>query len=281
MTNRIVIQSSEGIQKEFFAKVQLWGNEVLEKIGPSAAPPFIHINIWRRMDELQFFYEKEKQELGILTGEDTDFLATHEAWRGDPRIHICQERVKKVPDVVLQSVLHHEISHALLHGAPEFYTFRYSNKLQEAGRICGLDLALLQQCVYLLSIAIKDYDVVTWLTDIGLGIGQLHLLEYMITDTEDERRIWEVVCANTVPRKLALAFFLKTLLPIEALVSLRVERSEIIKNHWKEAYRWLSDKIQEGLVSFAHSTMAYSDKPFQQRLENVTLKLLENRVLQE
>jgi hypothetical protein len=274
MTNRIVIQPSEGTQKEFVAKVQSWANEVLEKIGPSAAPPFIYVNIWRRMDELQSFYQKEKQELGIVTGEDTDFLATHEAWRGDPQIHICQERVKNVPDVVLQSVLHHEISHALLHGAPEFYTFRYSTKLQEAGRICGLDLALLQQCVYLLSIAIKDYDVVTRLTDIGLGIGQLHLLEYMITDTEDERRIWEVVCANAATRKLGLAFFLKTLLPLEALVSLGVERAEIIKNQWQEAYGWLSESTQEALVRFAHNTMAYRDKPFQKRLENVTINLI-------
>jgi hypothetical protein len=207
MTTRIVIQPSEGIQKEFVAKVQSWANEVLEKKGPLAAPTFISINIWRRMDELHSFYQQERQELGIVTGEDTDFLATHEAWRGDPRIHICQERVKDVPDVVIQSVLHHEISHALHHGAPEFYTFRYSSKLQDAGRICGLDLALLQQCVYLLSIAIKDYDVVTWLTEIGLGIGQLHLLEFMITDTEDERRIWEAVCSNAAARKLGLAFF--------------------------------------------------------------------------
>jgi len=274
MTNRIVIQPSEGTQKEFVAKVQSWANEVLEKKGPLAAPTFISINIWRRMDELQSFYQKEKQELGIVTGEDTDFLATHEAWRGDPRIHICQERVKDVPDVVIQSVLHHEVSHALHHGTPEFYTFRYSTKLQDAGRICGLDLALLQQCVYLLSIAIKDYDVVTWLTDIGLGFGQLHLLEYMISDTEDERRIWEVVCANPAPRKLALAFFLKTLLPIEALVSLSVERAEIIKNQWREAYGWLSETIQERLVGFAHNTLAYRDKPFQERLENVTIKLI-------
>jgi hypothetical protein len=126
----------------------------------------------------------------------------------------------------------------------------------------------------MLSVAIKDYDVVTWLTDIGLGFGQLHLLEYLISDTEDERRIWEVVCANPAQRKLALALFLKTLLPIEALVSLRVERAEIIKNQWKEAYRWLSETIQEGFVSFAHNTMAYRDKPFQQRLENVTIDLI-------
>ena len=279
MTNRIVIQPSEGIQKEFLAKVQLWGNEVLEKIGPSAAPSFIYINVWRRMDELQSFYQKEKQELGIVTGEDTDFLATHEAWRGKPRIHICQERVKDVPDIVVRSVLHHEISHALLHGTPEFYTFRYSTKLQEAGQNCGLDLAHLQQCVYLLSIAIKDYDVVTWLTEIGLGVGQLHLLKHMITDTEDERRIWEVVCANAVPRKLALAFFLKTLLPIEALVALSVEGAETIKNKWQEAYNWLSVTIQESLVGFAHNIMAHRDNPFQKRMENVTINFISDGTL--
>jgi hypothetical protein len=105
-------------------------------------------------------------------------------------------------------------------------------------------LAFLQQCVYLLSIAIKDDDVVTWLTEIGLGVDQLHLLEYMITDTQDERRIWEVVCINTVPRKLALAFFLKTLLPIEALVALSVEGAETIKNKWQETYLTIGFLLQ-------------------------------------
>jgi hypothetical protein len=79
----------------------------------------ISINILKRMDELQYFYQKEKQELGIETGEETDFLATHETWRGHPRTHICQERVKDLPDVVLQSILHHEISHAFHHGTLE------------------------------------------------------------------------------------------------------------------------------------------------------------------
>ena len=96
MTTRIVIEPSEGIQKEFVAKVQSWANEVLEKKGSLAAPTFISINIWRHMNELQSFYQQEKQELGIVTGEETNFLATHEAWRGDPRIHICQEKVKNV-----------------------------------------------------------------------------------------------------------------------------------------------------------------------------------------
>ena len=66
MTTRIVIQPSEGIQKEFVIKVQSWANEVLENKGSLAAPRFISINIWRRLDELQSFYQQEKQELGIM-----------------------------------------------------------------------------------------------------------------------------------------------------------------------------------------------------------------------
>ena len=77
MTTRIVIQPSEGIQKEFVTKVQSWANEVLKKKGPLSVPAFISINIWRRTGELQSFYQQEKQELGVVTGEETDFLATH------------------------------------------------------------------------------------------------------------------------------------------------------------------------------------------------------------
>ena len=76
------------------------------------------------MKDLQDFYHHEKEGLGIVTGEESDFLATHEAWRGYPRIHICHERVKGVQDPVIEGVLHHEIGHAVLHGSMEFYTFQ-------------------------------------------------------------------------------------------------------------------------------------------------------------
>ena len=75
--------------------------------------------------------------------------------RGHPRIHVCQERVQGIPIVVVRGAVHHEISHALHHGTPEFYTFRFSSRLIEAARSCALDLPLLQQLVYFLAIAIN------------------------------------------------------------------------------------------------------------------------------
>jgi hypothetical protein len=279
MSTRIKIQSSEGVKEVFVTRLRKWGNEVLHRKGTIKSPPYLQITIWKKIEELQSFYQREKEELGVVTGEDTEFLATHEAWRGYPRIHICEERVKDVPDSVLQGVLHHEISHALLHGTPEFYTFRYSNKLQEAGQSCGLDLGLLQQCVYLMSIAIKDHDVVTWLSGIGLAQGQLALIEHMIGDTDEESRIWPMICYHPAQRKLALAVFLKTLIPIEAMISVRIKNAVVVKNQWKEAYRWLPEGIQKGLIRFARNIMADTITPFQERLEQATFRLIANSSL--
>jgi hypothetical protein len=57
------------------------------------------------MERYQDFYQREKKELGVVTGEETDFLATHDAWRGYPRIHICQERLIRFPNPVANRFL--------------------------------------------------------------------------------------------------------------------------------------------------------------------------------
>jgi hypothetical protein len=276
---RVEIQFSEGIDEAFGIRVRTWVNEVLERKGAIAAPPFMSVMIWKKTEDLNAFYLREKKELGFVSGEDAEFLATHEAWRGYPRIHICQERVKHVPDAVLQGVLHHEISHAVLHGTPEFYTFRYSNRLQTAGRILGLDLAFLQECVYLLSIAVKDCDVVTYLAGIGLGQGQLALIDHMICDTDPEYRLWSMVCDQPGKRKLVLAVIVKTLLPIQVLISKGVKEAEIAGNQWKNAYHWLPESVQARLVRFSRNIMMDNKMPFQGRLEEATLRLITDSFL--
>ena len=138
------------MDREFLAQIHTWVNSVLERADLSSTPPYLRITMWKNNKDLQDFYRQEKEELGIVTGEESDFLATHEAWRGYPRIHICHERIKRVPDPVIRGVLHHEIGHGLFHGSVEFYTFRFTNKLQEVARSKGLDLHLLQQCVFTL-----------------------------------------------------------------------------------------------------------------------------------
>ena len=274
MAARIEIVANEGIEEGFLGQIRTWAEEVLERTKLLSPSPFLGITIWKTVEKLQAFYRKEKEALGVVTGEEMDFLATHDAWRGYPRIHVCQERLKGIPGAIVQGVIHHEVSHALHHGTLEFYTFRFSSRLQEAGRSYGLNLPLLQQCVYFLSVAIKDREVVQWLAEIGLGFSQLALLEHLISDTEEERLIWELVRSSFVLRKIALASFLKTLLPIEAMISVGIAEAQALRNQWNEAYGWLSERERDGLFRLVQCTMNHEGKTSQERLEGAVLRLL-------
>jgi hypothetical protein len=274
MTAQIQIAAHEEVEEGFLSQIQTWANEVLERGGLSFSGSYLYIAVWKTMEKLQAFYRKEKESLGVVTGEETDFLATHDAWRGYPRVHICRERLEGIPDAIVQGVIHHEISHALHHGTPEFYTFRFSRGLQEIGRSRGLDLPLLQQVVYLLSVAIKDRDVVQWLAGKGFASGQLALLEHLISETEEERGIWELVRRSIALRKIAFASFLKTLLPIAALISAGVEDAQTLRDQWNEAYGWLSLSEREDLSRFAQWSMDHEEKSFQERLEQAALKFI-------
>jgi len=275
MGTQIQMVAHEEVDESFLTQVRTWVNEVLEiEEVPSSPPPYLSVSIWKTTEKYQDFYQREKKELGVVTGEETDFLATHDAWRGYPRIHICQERLMGIDGTIVQGVIHHETGHALHHGAPEFYTFRFSNRLQETGRSYGLDLPLLQQCVYLLSVAIKDQDVTLWLAKNGLGSNQLALLGYLLSDTEEEHQVWERIRESHALRKIAFAAFLKTLLPIEALISAGIEEAQALRNQWNEAYAWLFKREQETFSLLARSIMNHEGKTFQERLEQAVLRLI-------
>ena len=275
MTAQIEIVPYDGMNKGFLSQIQTWVKNVLDRADPSSTPPYLRLTIWKNIKALQEFYDQEKEELGIATGEESDFLATHEAWRGYPRIHICHERVKGVQDAVIEGVLHHEIGHALFHGSMEFYTFKFTDRLQEAARFNGFDLHLLQQCVYFLSIAIKDWEVIQWLTKIGLGPCQKSLLEYMMKDTEEEQEAWGVAKHSPVIKKIVMGAFLKIILPIEAMILTRSEDAPKLKDQWKEAYSWLSVMEQDGLLRLSQRIMEFGESRFQEKLENAAYGLIE------
>ena len=89
MTTQIEIVPYDGMNKGFLSRIQKWVNEVLESADPLTITPYLRITIWKNIKDFLGFYHQEKDELGIVTGEESDFLATHEAWRGHSRIRIC------------------------------------------------------------------------------------------------------------------------------------------------------------------------------------------------
>jgi hypothetical protein len=274
MDTGVNITAQAGIDQTLVTQIETWANEVLVRKGLPPPPPYARITIWKTMRQFEEFYRKERELLGGVVGEEMDFLATHDAWRGYPSINICQERLTGISHNVTQGVVHHEISHALHHGRPEFYIFRFSQRLQEVGRSHGMDLPLLQQCVYVLSVAIKDREAVQWLAEIGLGFSQRALLEHIISDTEQEHGIWEEVRSSPALRTITLGAILKALLPIEAMISVGVDEAQALRDQWSKAYGWLSERERQGLFRFARRTLNDEGGSFQERLEQAALRLI-------
>ena len=250
------------IDQPFLVKAREWAGEVIEKTEPRAAPDRISIYLWEKEKDFQGFDAREKAELGVVTGGESDFLATHEAWRGFPRIHISLEKIQGISEKIVRGVVQHEIAHALLHGKPEFYQFRYTDRLMEAGRSAGLDFPMIQQWVYLLSIAIKDEEVVRWLGEAGLGLYQIRVLEYLMEDTEEERQAWDLIRDHPALRRLGLAAFLKIRLPIETLVGLGLPESGLLQEKWKAAYAWLTDQGEKALNGLCPDRLGNPPKEF-------------------
>jgi hypothetical protein len=274
MSERIQIVCPESISESFLTEIRYWANEVLERTSFSKAEPALTLMVWKTMSAFQAFTRSEKDALGVTTGEETEFLATHDAWRGYPRIHLCQERLKGIPRSVIQGIIHHEIAHALKHGALEFYTFTFTKGLQEAARSRGLDMPHLQQCVYFLSVAIKDREVVQWLAQIGFGLSQVALLRHLLSETEEERQAWEVIRDSGPLYKIAWAAFLKVLLPAETLAATQTGEAQNLRKEWDEAYGWLPEKERENLIYFTRRLMDLEGKTFQERLERATFLLI-------
>lgn len=262
------------IDQPFLVKAREWAGEVIEKTEPRAAPDRISIYLWEKEKDFQGFDAREKAELGVVTGGESDFLATHEAWRGFPRIHISLEKIQGISEKIVRGVVQHEIAHALLHGKPEFYQFRYTDRLMEAGRSAGLDFPMIQQWVYLLSIAIKDEEVVRWLGEAGLGLYQIRVLDHLMEDTEEERQAWDLIRDHPALRRLGLAAFLKIRLPIETLVGLGLPESGLLQEKWKAAYAWLTDQGEKALNGYVRTVLETPQKNFQDRLERAALGLI-------
>jgi hypothetical protein len=262
------------VDESFFLKVQEWTGEVIGKAEPGTGPDRISVYLWEKEKEFQEFDAREKAELGVVTGGESEFLATHEAWRGYPRIHLSLEKIQGIPEEGVRGIVQHEIGHALLHGKPEFYQFLFSERLQETARAAGLDLPQVQQLVYLLSVALKDEEVVRLLGNWGLGLYQNRLLAFLIEDTGEDRQAWELIKDLPALRKIAWAVFLKILLPIERLAGSDDPESSSLVQQWEKAYSWLTHRERADLRTYARWVIELPLNNFQGRLEQAVLGLI-------
>ena len=133
---------------------------------------------------------------------------------------------------------------------------------------------LIQLCVYLLSIALKDGEVIHQLAAKGLASGQIALLEHMLADTDAERDVWDKIRPTPAQRKIAIASFMKTLLPVVKLAAEKNDAGRRLLKRWKSAYGWISETDRRQIIRFASEAVANTAGSFQDRLEQTAFKLI-------
>ena len=185
---------------------------------PTSDVEIVQVCLLNTVSRLKQFLAAEHAELGIASPLGTEFLALHDAWRGAPRITVCYERLVDAPHLVVLGAIRQQVAHSILHGSPEYYTFKFTRDLVEKGLERGLTPAALQQLLYYVAIAVKDYEVVRLLVNHGYVDCQAAVAFHQLEATDEDKLAWQLARLNPVVRPICLASQLKLMLSIRPLL---------------------------------------------------------------
>jgi hypothetical protein len=188
------------------------------------------------------FFSSERAAVGIISEDFGErFFARHDAWRGTPRIAICLERMKGLSELLQVGILRHEVGHSVLHGSMEYYMFSIPPPLMKASEMFGISKQFSFNLLYLISIAVKDFEVTRLLLDKGYIEDQIAYSKYMLSTSKEDLATWRIAGGDPAAMALCLAGQLKDTACSIALRS-RLGESKIAK--WmKDELSYLPEKI--------------------------------------
>ncbi|RLE54755.1 MAG: hypothetical protein DRJ40_10165 [Thermoprotei archaeon] len=188
----IVIEEFGYVSDEFKMKILHIARDVLRRVCPrDYSPSVIHALVFDTWDRMLRVLGEYSSSVGAFTESiSPELLALHECWSGVPRIWICCEVMKTLPQKVTTAVLQHEVCHAILHGTVAHYmlpvlTREYLeplSKILNTSNVGTVVKAVLND----LSMAIKDAEVTLELLRAGLLLDQIHLALYVTTQYCEE-----------------------------------------------------------------------------------------------
>jgi len=157
------------------------------------------------------FIGGEKRNLGISTSAfEASFFAVHDAWRGTPRIMVAYDRMSALPKLVGVGALRHEAAHTVLHGSLEYYIFSFPTVLLKLERAGIISRKIAEDLLYLVSVAVKDYEVTRLLYEKRFVTDQFAYNRYFLEPSEEDREAWNIAKRNETARILVLVSILKT-----------------------------------------------------------------------
>jgi hypothetical protein len=187
--------------------------EVMQKCYSRLAPhevSLVDLYLFERSSSVEAFFAKEYSEVGVASASfDELFFAMHDAWRGIPRITLCLEKMKKLPRLVKMGGIRHEVGHSILHGNLRYYVLSFPPALLKIADRFNLSFEYMTNLLYLISIAVKDYEVTRLLHQRGYVEDQVAYAKYLLKVSEDDTLSWKFSRGKPPAEALCLISCLK------------------------------------------------------------------------
>ncbi|MEM3442160.1 MAG: hypothetical protein QXV09_07760 [Candidatus Bathyarchaeia archaeon] len=170
----------------------------------------VDLYLFERSSSVEALFAKERNETGVATAPfDELFFAMHDAWRGVSRITICLERMNRLPELVSVGGIRHEVGHSVLHGSLQYYLLPFSPSLFDAANRFNFTSEYSRNLLYLVSIAVKDYEVTRLLYQHGYVEDQAAYAKFLLKISEDDISAWKISEGKPLLEALCLISHLK------------------------------------------------------------------------
>jgi len=197
-----------GIIQECYERLEPHGVEILD------------LFLFSDPSSLHGFYSRERSALHVVSEDlGESFIATHDAWRGTSRIGVCMSGMKALPVLIQIGALRHEVGHSVLHGSMEYYVFPISAPLIQAAKRLRLSKEYSFNLLYLISIAVKDFEVARLLSGKGYVEDQVAYSNHVLGTSSEDLDAWQLSKGNPAHMALCLAARMKDAACIIALQS--------------------------------------------------------------
>ena len=163
---------------------------------------YVEVYVYENSVSKRSFLLREGLELGVMVLGD--YIVSHDAWRGWPRIHIDYELCENLSREYLDALLIHEATHSILHGSIAYYLISFSKELVEK---FGLEKA--SEIVYLASTIVKDLDVHRFLLEKNMDEHIEKYFEYSIKELVEKAECINYVDILNMLKILAPCVFIK------------------------------------------------------------------------
>jgi len=204
-----------GLKKEIVHTLE----ECYQHFSPKT-PEKVEVQIVDKVATMLDFLKEEKFRLGITTTGEEEFLCSHDAWRGFPRIIVCADRLAKLKKLVRTGAIRHEAAHSALHGSLEYYIFPVSEECHHLARINGVDPSILEQALYLISVAVKDFEATRYLVKHDYVKCQIAFALEILQPSEEDKQVWKLARTRRQTRYLCEVALIKPILFTHPLLSL-------------------------------------------------------------